>query len=118
MAQQLFNYEYWLQNLMPRLEAFEIFPGLTLIAHELQQHFEARVWFADIYGRRWSYITGCQWDVHALNLPQRHNLGNRTGIVIATRGNLPDVVLRGLLEFLKGWLELKVQMDLPEKRFA
>lgn len=114
MIDHPFNCQRWLESLPLRLEALELPSALENISQELQRHFEARVWFAEIYGQRWSPLAGSKPKPHILNLPQRYNLGNRIGIVVTTRGNLSASELDILISFLKNWLNVRCRPVLPD----
>ena len=54
---------------------------LDQVAQRIQETYGVHVWFAEIMGRRWSYIAGRKEEEPSLLPPRRIELTGRFGIV-------------------------------------
>jgi hypothetical protein len=51
------------------------------MARRIRDTYGVNVWFAEIMGKRWSYIAGCMEDGETLLPPRRIELNGRFGII-------------------------------------
>lgn len=47
----------------------------------IKKRYDADIWFAEILGKRWSYIAGSKEEGIPFSPPERIELGNRFGMV-------------------------------------
>ncbi len=74
---------------------------LNEISKEIKEKFGVCVWFAEILGRRWSYIAGEKSD-DLFMPPERIKINDRLGVVIECED---EKKLEDVIEFLKKRLE-------------
>ncbi len=74
---------------------------LNEISKEVKEKFGVCVWFAEILGRRWSYIAGEKSD-DLFMPPERIKIDDRLGVVIECED---EEKLKDVIEFLKRKLE-------------
>ncbi len=74
---------------------------LNEISKEVKEKFGVCVWFAEILGRRWSYIAGEKSD-DLFMPPERIKINDRLGVVIECED---EEKLKEVIEFLKKRLE-------------
>ncbi len=74
---------------------------LNEISKEIKEKFGVCVWFAEILGRRWSYIAGEKSDDLFIP-PERIKINDRLGVVIECED---EEKLKDVIEFLKKRLE-------------
>lgn len=102
MARETYAFEGWLRSLRTAIEGKETPEALEIIGQSLLERFGARVWFAEILGKRWSYITGCGGD---FPIPlEQIPLTPRFGLVIEAWGSLSPGEKECLLAFLQDLL--------------
>lgn len=102
MARETCAFEDWLHNLKENTREKETQEALHVIALELLERFGARVWFAEILGKRWSHIAGCGGDFPIP--PEQILLTPRFGLVVEAWGSLSPEEKEVLLTFLRDFL--------------
>ncbi|RUM35139.1 MAG: hypothetical protein DSY33_00335 [Archaeoglobus sp.] len=70
----------------------EFLEKLTCISKEVKEKFGVAVWFAEILGRRWSYIAGEKAEEDLFLPPERVQLSDRLGVVIEGEANVEEIV--------------------------
>ncbi|MEN3203018.1 MAG: hypothetical protein ABDK87_04740 [Atribacterota bacterium] len=78
----------------------ELKEALQIIAQEAFERFGARMWFAEILGKRWSHIAGCGGDFPLP--PEQIPLTPRFGLVAEAWGSLSEK--ETFLSFLRNFL--------------
>jgi hypothetical protein len=77
---------------------------LSEISREIKEKFGVCVWFAEILGRRWSYIAGEKGEEDLFMPPERVQLSERLGAVIEC-GDIPEDKLDEIISFLRRKVE-------------
>ena len=67
MAKGISDFDQWLQRVKASTDGLPLVPALDRTAELAREAFGARIWFAEILGRRWSHIAGqdCAPSKHA-----------------------------------------------------
>ncbi len=52
------EFEKWLEQIEEKIKELPVEEKLEIIAEEIYSRYDARVWFSEISGKRWSYIAG------------------------------------------------------------
>ena len=65
---------------------------LNKISKEVKEKFGVSVWFAEIMGRRWSYIAGEKAEDDLFLPPERIQLSDKLGLVIEGEANVEEIV--------------------------
>lgn len=102
MGKETCAFEEWLRNLKESTRERGTQEALQVIAQELLEHFGARIWFAEILGKRWSHIAGCGGDFPIP--PEQILLTPRFGLVAEAWGSLSPKEKEALLAFLRDFL--------------
>ncbi len=63
---------------------------LNWTARYIQETYGVNVWFAEIMGRRWSYIAGSRGEESSLSPPSRIEITDRFGLVSDGWENIPS----------------------------
>lgn len=100
MGKEIFVFENWLKKLESITASKELKEALQIIAQEAFERFGARMWFAEILGKRWSHIAGCGGDFPAP--PEQILLTPRFGLVAEAWGSLCEK--EAFLSFLRNLL--------------
>ncbi len=87
----------------------EFLDELARISEEVRKKYGVCVWFAEILGRRWSYIAGEKGEEDIFMPPHRVQLGERLGAVIEC-GDLPEEKINEIVSFLKKKVEKRVEI--------
>lgn len=58
MERETCAFEEWLSTLQKDIEKEDLIPALSRMASAIFERYRVRVWFAEILGKRWSYIAG------------------------------------------------------------
>ncbi len=77
----------------------EFLEKLSLISKEVKEKFGVTVWFAEILGKRWSYIAGEKSD-DIFMPPERIKLSERLGAVVEF-DEISDEELEEIVKFLR-----------------
>ncbi|MBC7217516.1 MAG: hypothetical protein H5U36_05030 [Candidatus Caldatribacterium sp.] len=102
MAKETCAFEDWLHKFQEELKEEELEKALAAIAEMLRERFGARVWFAEILGKRWSHIAGCGGDFPIP--PEQILLTPRFGLVAEAWGSISCAEKERLLSFLRDFL--------------
>lgn len=100
MGKEIFVFENWLKKLESITASKELKEALQIIAQEAFERFGARMWFAEILGKRWSHIAGCGGDFPTP--PEQILLTPRFGLVAEAWGSLSEK--ETFLSFLRNLL--------------
>ncbi len=92
----------WLDAVAARAGAREPARALGAVAAHLAEAHGARVWFAEILGRRWSYLAGHRAELPSATPVERIPLGGSVGLVAASWGRLAPGQVARLLAWLRG----------------
>ena len=93
--------EEWLRSLEQSTTEYELIHVLNCIAEQAIEMYDARLWFVEIFGERWSYVAGVMPDDPAVTQTVRKCLGPRMGLVVDTWGHLRGDDQAIFIEFLK-----------------
>jgi len=77
---------------------------LERIAKEAFDLHNARLWFVEILGKRWSYIAGLMPEGPSPKPSTRIDLGDGIGLVIESWGNWTPAGQEGFVAFLRAYL--------------
>lgn len=102
MAKETCAFETWLRELEDTMRAKNLGEALEVIAREALERFGARIWFAEILGKRWSHIAGCGGDFPVP--PEQILLTPRFGLVAEAWGSMSPSERAGFLTFLRNFL--------------
>lgn len=80
--------------------------GLALTADRARQDFDAVIWFADIFGYRWSYIAGRRlYEINQGDNPcgdlEKIPIGHGRGLVVADWGRITISQRAAFVEWLE-----------------
>jgi hypothetical protein len=93
------HFDLWLQHAQERAGELELRNALGEVARLASEAHGARLWFAEVLGRRWSYIVGERPEQPAVSV-QRVPLGRGIGVVSDTWGSLSGDEVARLIDFL------------------
>lgn len=105
MVNGICAFERWLRQLELDLAPKDLREALESIAQEALEHFGARIWFAEIFGKRWSHIAGCGGDFPVP--PEQIALTPRFGLVVEAWGRISPPEKTAFLSFLRNFLSQK-----------
>ncbi|WP_438314766.1 hypothetical protein ACP6EK_07405 [Candidatus Caldatribacterium sp. SIUC1] len=95
-------FEDWLGKIQEEAAKRNFLDALRTIAEKILERYGARIWFAEILGKRWSYITGCGGEDP---LPLRQiPLTPRFGLVVEKWECIPPLEGEAILTFLREFL--------------
>lgn len=95
-------FETWLREIQEEVAKRELPDALRTVAEEILKRYGTRIWFAEILGKRWSYITGCGGEDP---LPLRQiPLTSRFGLVAEKWECIPPLEGEAILAFLREFL--------------
>jgi len=94
------HFDLWLQDAEERTGELELRGALGEVARLASKAYGTRLWFAEVLGRRWSYIVGERPEQPALSAVQRVPLGRGIGLVSDTWGSLSGDEVACLIDFL------------------
>ncbi|WP_017873580.1 hypothetical protein [Candidatus Caldatribacterium saccharofermentans] len=99
MEKGTFAFEDWLKEIQEEVAKRNLSDALRTIAEKILERYGARVWFAEILGKRWSYVTGCGGEDP---LPLRQiPLTPRFGLVAEKWECIPPSEGEAILAFLR-----------------
>ena len=90
MEHETSDFDRWLRTFEEIVRGLQLVPALDNIAWLADEAFGARLWFAPILGRRWSYIAGMYGDDPSEFEMARVPLGRDIGLVSDTWGTLSE----------------------------
>ena len=90
MARETSTFSDWLSDVVREAAVSDLVTALAAAARKAEDAFGARFWFAEIMGRRWSYVAGDRAETPALCEFERIPLGPRMGLVAADWGTLDE----------------------------
>ena len=99
--------EDWLRALKASAGPGELVSVLEAVSSHLEERFHARIWFAKVWGPRWSYIAGQTPNASERAAPSRIRLARDIGLVTDTWGSLPPKYRSALLAFLRSLVEAR-----------
>lgn len=91
MAKETSDFDQWLERVRASTDALPLVPVLDRIAELAHEAFGARIWFAEILGRRWSHIAGRAGDGPSESETCWTTLTADIGLVWDTWGSLSQV---------------------------
>ena len=92
------EFEKWLEQIEEKIKELPVEEKLEIIAEEIYSRYDARVWFSEISGKRWSYIAG--WGGYDPTPVHQVLLSSRYGMTIE-EVRIPEAEGEALLSFLK-----------------
>lgn len=102
MERETCAFEDWFLKLQKAVKAQSLCEALSTVAERILERYGVRVWFAEILGKRWSYIAGCGGESP---LPlHRILLTPRFGLVAENWNCIPSAEEEALLLFLRNFL--------------
>ena len=81
-------FEAWLDSLACAVAGRDFHVALDVVSAQAEQAFGARIWFAKIMGRRWSYVAGLRSEQPAWSETRKIPLSNGIGLVVEGWGEL------------------------------
>jgi len=93
--------ERWLRRLADSLRPLPRNEALSMAAGELFDHFGTRVWFAEVYGTRWSFIGGAISEEPSAESLSRIQLTPRFGLVAEGWEHIPTDLRKGIIAVLR-----------------
>lgn len=91
----------WLESVGHTAVSRDLHVALDIISSLAEEAFGARIWFAQILGRRWSYIAGLRSERPAWSETEKIPLGSGIGLVAENWGALSLREQGRLRAFLK-----------------
>ena len=79
----------------------DLIKKLIYVADLVKEKYNVSIWFAEILGKRWSYIAGQKEGEISLLPPERIELNERFGIVSDMWGKIPVNERESLISSLK-----------------
>ena len=101
MEKEISGFESWLESVELQISGYNISNSLEVISRLVNEKFSARVWFANIFGNRWSYIAGKKSDLPSLESATRITLTNGVGLITGSWGLLGQRDIEKLETFLR-----------------
>lgn len=96
------DFDAWLQTVADAARGLPLTPALDAVSRVAHKSFGARIWFAKIEGRRWSYIAGRASDEPSEFKVSRMPLADDVGLVSDKWGQMPEPARPRLVVFLRG----------------
>jgi hypothetical protein len=90
----------WLESLDHAAAGRDLHVALDIISSQAEQAFRARIWFAQMLGRRWSYIAGLRSERPAWSETAKIPLADGIGLVAESWGELSVLERDRLRDFL------------------
>ena len=109
MAAGTFSFDHWLFCLEMAAAALAPHQRLQLLATEAQETFGAVIWFAEIFGWRWSYIAGTGSKGFQAGTIDKIPLGDGLGLVCATWGAMTLFQQTAFVGLIKRQIKLRSQ---------
>lgn len=103
MESGISTFDGWLESVGRMAAGRDLHAALEVISSQARQAFGARIWFAQVLGRRWSYIAGLRSQRPACYEAQKVPLAAGVGLVAESWSKLPleqQARLRAFLERL------------------
>jgi len=100
-------FDEWLHKAQVGTRDLELVPALNAVARHATVAFGAQLWFAAIFGRRWSCIAGQAPQQPVAEAPSRVALTGGIGVVSACWGSLSRGECARLVGFLERLIESK-----------
>jgi hypothetical protein len=101
MVPGTFSFDQWLLSLEVAAGQTELRHRLQLIAAKAQEAFGAMIWFAEIFGPRWSYIAGTRSIALDSGNIRKIPLGEGLGLVFTTWGTMTTSQQTALIGLIK-----------------
>ncbi|MBN2494122.1 MAG: hypothetical protein JXR96_05995 [Deltaproteobacteria bacterium] len=102
MESGISGFDAWSRELGRGGAGRDLRAALERAAARAARDFGARMWFAEILGRRWSYIAGSMERAPAAVALERRALSERIGVVVEDWGRLAGEQRARALERLAG----------------
>ncbi len=93
-------FEGWLETVGRMAAGRELPVMLDILSSQVEQAFGARIWFARILGRRWSYVAGLRSQRPTWSEAEKIPLADGIGLVAESWGELSMPEQERLREFL------------------
>ena len=107
MAPETPDFEQWLEATDRQVALLPLVNALDIVAQRVREAFGANIWFAEIIGRRWSYIAGQVNETPSAAPVERVALHGDVGLVSNTLHMLPEPQQKHLVDFLRRLIEDK-----------
>ncbi len=100
MENETCAFETWLTELQTKIAHRRNAEVFSIIAQEIGKRYGIKVWFAEILGKRWSYLGG---EGHEFPSPSLASipLTAHYGVIVENQINIPPEENTRLLAFLK-----------------
>ncbi len=104
MESEIYAFETWFSQLKIKTRGEKVSRAASVIAQEIKLRYGINVWFAEILGKRWSYLGG---EGHEFPSPSLSSLPLSThyGIVAEHWEQIPPHEGTRLLDFLKEYFQ-------------
>ncbi|MCK4374016.1 MAG: hypothetical protein KAX19_01770 [Candidatus Brocadiae bacterium] len=107
MVHETSTFDSWIRNVEQSTDGTELVQALDVIATDAAETYGARLWFAEVLGRRWSYIGGYRSEAPTELAVKRISLGADIGLVADDWGAFSSCECTRLLGFLRDLVSLK-----------
>jgi len=82
------TFDDWLESVGQAASGRDLHVALDIISSRAERAFETRIWFAQLLGRRWSYLAGLKSERPAWSQAQKIPLTAGIGLVAESWGEL------------------------------
>jgi hypothetical protein len=106
-AKEISDFDIWLEKLDARTRDLGFTETLGLVAQIAHKTYGIRLWFAEILGRRWSYIAGEHGSEPTASSVISFHLNERIAVLSDTWRRLPKKAQARLIAFLRDLVPLK-----------
>ena len=107
MVHETSTFDSWIRNVEQSTHGTELVQALDIIARDAAETYGARLWFAEILGRRWSYMGGYRSEAPTELPAKRISLGADIGLIADDWGTFSSCECARLLGFLRHLVALE-----------
>ena len=100
MEQEISDFDRWLQSIEASARGLNCVAAYSVISRLVNEAFGAHLWFAEILGRRWSYLAGKVDETPLADKMCRIPLDENIGLVSDCWGTLSEGQREKLVGFL------------------
>ena len=116
MANGTFSFDDWLSSLESAAGRKGPRHRLQLMASRAQEAFGVMIWFAEIFGRRWSYIAGARTTSLDTGNVHKIPLSNTLGLVFTTWGTMTATQQAAFIRLIKRQMKPWIQSNGKESK--
>lgn len=101
MERETSGFDRWLLTVDCVTHKLSLVTALEAVSRLVEEAFGTHLWFAELLGRRWSYVAGRMGDQPAQSTVRRIRLSGKFGMVSDTWGTIAESERVKLIAFLK-----------------